>query len=192
MSRSSIRSLSVGVAVLLVTSGCFGPFNLTRRVYHWNAKSSDKWEREFVFLLLTWAPVYGVAGLADAILFNSLEFWGAQNPISPPAAEGSSIAPSRRISRGAADIILTRAEDAKTHVMTAELYLRGTPQGAVRFERRAGEPTVAKDEQGRTLFAATTLADGGIEISDGRGKQAAIYAPDDVERVLRSATLRTR
>ena len=51
----------------LLLSGCYGPFYLTRKVYHWNGQVGDKWVNEAVFLLLSWAPVYGFATLFDAI-----------------------------------------------------------------------------------------------------------------------------
>ncbi|MDE3051568.1 MAG: DUF3332 family protein, partial [Nitrospirota bacterium] len=40
---------------LTVTTGCYGPFNLTRSVYHWNSiikgssEVNEKWMKEFVF-----------------------------------------------------------------------------------------------------------------------------------------------
>jgi hypothetical protein len=37
--------------------------------------------------VLTIIPVYGIAYLGDIIIFNSIEFWGGENPISPPPAD---------------------------------------------------------------------------------------------------------
>ncbi len=82
-------SLRVGAAVLglaLLGTSCYGPFNLTRRVHHWNDSVTDnKWGQEGMFLLLVIVPVYGLSMLGDALIFNSIEFWGGENPISPVA-----------------------------------------------------------------------------------------------------------
>ncbi len=67
--------MNVGLlAMVLFVSGCYGPFNLTRRLYQWNGQVGAKWEREFVFILLAWAPVYSLAVFGDAVVFNSIEF----------------------------------------------------------------------------------------------------------------------
>lgn len=84
MSRA-FRTITLLFATVLCVSGCYGPFNLTRRLHHWNGREGyDKWEDEFLFVLLTWAPVYGLTAAADALLFNPLEFWTGNNPVQPP------------------------------------------------------------------------------------------------------------
>jgi hypothetical protein len=73
------------IAILLPTAstGCFGGFNLTRKVYQFNRSiSSDKWVRWLAFLVLVIVPIYGIATLVDAILANSIEFWSGRNPIA--------------------------------------------------------------------------------------------------------------
>lgn len=86
MRRSSIRRralLSVVALGLVASSGCFGSFQLTRKVYNWNASvSSDKFVTELVFLGLNIVPVYSVAALADAVFANSVEFWTGTNPVA--------------------------------------------------------------------------------------------------------------
>lgn len=73
------------LAAVLLVSGCYGPFNLTRRLYQWNGQVGTKWEREFMFMLLAWAPVYGLTLVGDAVVFNSMEFWTGKNPVEPPS-----------------------------------------------------------------------------------------------------------
>lgn len=67
----------------LLLSGCYGPFNLTRQLHRWNGQVGDKYVNELVFLALTILPlpVYGVAVLADMVIFNSIEFWTGRNPV---------------------------------------------------------------------------------------------------------------
>ncbi len=75
--------LAVAAAGLVVTSGCFGSFQLTRKVYNWNKTvSPDKWVQELVFIGLSIVPVYSVAGFADVIFANAVEFWTGTNPVA--------------------------------------------------------------------------------------------------------------
>jgi hypothetical protein len=75
--------LAVAAAGLVVTSGCFGSFQLTRKVYAWNKSvSSDKFVQELVFLGLNIIPIYGFAGFADAVFANTVEFWTGTNPVA--------------------------------------------------------------------------------------------------------------
>jgi hypothetical protein len=78
--RAVVLSLT---AATVFTSGCFGSFNLTRKLYGFNKDvSKDKFVRELVFLGLNIVPVYGVAGFIDAVVANTVEFWTGENPIS--------------------------------------------------------------------------------------------------------------
>lgn len=81
-----------GVASFLILClfsvyGCFGKFNLTRKVYDINSQVSDKFLRSAV----TWAfiiiPVYGISALLDFVLFNTIEFWTGKNPIAEAEKE---------------------------------------------------------------------------------------------------------
>ncbi len=67
---------------ILALTGCYGKFNLTRKVYEINGSVKDKFLRSAV----TWAfiiiPVYGIAALLDFIVFNTVEFWTGSNPMA--------------------------------------------------------------------------------------------------------------
>ena len=72
---------------LTVTTGCYGPFNLTRSAYHWNSiikgssEVNEKWMKEFVFFGMIIVPVYMCSALLDAFIFNSIQFWSGNTPI---------------------------------------------------------------------------------------------------------------
>ena len=85
--RKSFKAATLAGLLILgsMTSACYGPFNLTRNIWHWNGSIENKWGREGVFLVLAIIPVYGICMLGDAIIFNSIEFWGGENPIKPSA-----------------------------------------------------------------------------------------------------------
>jgi hypothetical protein len=71
------------LAVAMLATGCYGPFTLTKKLHSWNGQvSENKWAVEGVFLVTAvLLPVYGIATLADAIFFNSVEFWTGSNPL---------------------------------------------------------------------------------------------------------------
>ena len=72
------------LAGVLCTS-CLGPFNAFNGISSWNSRVSEsKFLNELVYLGLTIIPVYPLAAAADALIFNSFEFWGVDNPIGAP------------------------------------------------------------------------------------------------------------
>ena len=66
-----------------ILSGCYGPFRLTTKLHQWNGNvSNKKFVNELVFLGLCVLPAYELCTLGDVLIFNSIEFWGGQNPIT--------------------------------------------------------------------------------------------------------------
>jgi hypothetical protein len=165
-------------------SGCYGPFYLVRKVHKFNGEVSDnKWIVEVVYLLTAHLiPVYGIAGLADAIIFNSIEFWTGENPLAETA---SNHAPAtRRFARGDAEYRLTLAGEHGDELVI-EQSLKGAPGPTLRLQRR-GDGVVALDANGNTLFSSRTDADGRVVVSDASGAQVASYTGKDAEKFLRA------
>ncbi len=73
-------------ACVLVMTGCTGPFALTKKVHAWQTGFDEKWVDEVAFLGCVILPVYGLATLGDALIFNSVEFWTGDNPMDSVAA----------------------------------------------------------------------------------------------------------
>jgi len=177
----------VVMALAIFASGCYGPFNLTRRLYQWNGQiGRDKWEREFVFLILIWAPVYSIATLADAVVFNSMEFWTGKNPVDRPSAQQHDHARTKRLARKESNVLLTYASTPAGAQLLIEQFRNGQTAGSLRVEQRHGM-TVGLDEEGRVLFTASSGSDGGIVIHNGSGEPVASYSAEDVERFVESA-----
>ena len=87
MKTKKTAIITAFLTLLFVCTSCFGPFNTCRRLKTWNREIENRWAGEGVYLLLSAAWVYRVAFVADAFVFNSIEFWGGENPIDPPAPE---------------------------------------------------------------------------------------------------------
>lgn len=75
--------LAVASAALLCS--CLGPNNMFRGLNSWNSRATDsRWWNELIYVGLWIVPVYELTFIGDVLIFNSLEFWGAENPIGEP------------------------------------------------------------------------------------------------------------
>jgi hypothetical protein len=69
----------------LSTPACVGPYNAFNAISSWNSRVSDsRWLNELLFLGMWIIPVYPIALTIDGLIFNSIEFWGGENPIKEP------------------------------------------------------------------------------------------------------------
>ena len=81
------KFIPVLLAGSILLTGCTGPFMLTKNLHKWQTNvSDDPWAVEGVFLACVIIPVYAVCTLGDALIFNSIEFWGGENPIQSVSA----------------------------------------------------------------------------------------------------------
>ncbi len=79
----NLKGLFLGAfAGSILLTSCTGPFELTKKLHTWQTSFDEKWIDEAAFLGCIILPVYGISALADAIVFNSFEFWGEPNPIT--------------------------------------------------------------------------------------------------------------
>ena len=85
MKKLRVLALVLGVSIL--SSSCYGPFRLTTRLHTWNGQVGDKFVNALVFFAFVVVPVYGVTTFADAVVFNTIEFWGGQNPVAMKEGE---------------------------------------------------------------------------------------------------------
>lgn len=182
--RRSHRLVVGMLAAGLFVNGCYGSFQLVRKVHTWNGEVSDnKWVVEAVFLVCSWLPVYGVASLADALIFNSVEFWTGSNPLVTADAGTTS---SQRIVRHDGEAVLKRISGPSGEQLVIEQSVRGQPGPSLHIQRR-GETTVAMDGTGALLFEARTLPDGQVVITDASGRQVNAYSQEQVKRLLQVA-----
>lgn len=74
-----MATLTAGLAGTL--TGCIGSNAVTAKVMKFNVEVVDnRYARGGVNMLL--APVYALTIAADAIIFNSIEFWAGKNPLN--------------------------------------------------------------------------------------------------------------
>ncbi|MEQ1848192.1 MAG: DUF3332 family protein [Nitrospira sp.] len=82
-----IVTATVVLGFMTMSTACYGPFNLTKNVYHWNSnvkgrgQVNDKWMKEIVFFGMLIIPAYMFSALLDTFIFNSMHFWTGESPI---------------------------------------------------------------------------------------------------------------
>ena len=171
MSGSMILRKTVTIAVIAsfmgVTTACYGPFNLTRNVYHFNSgvkgsgEINEKWMKEIVFFGMIIIPVYMFSALLDAFIFNAIQFWTGDNPVKlTQGPDGYLQAVQLRdltIDVGwSADhrsAALTYRQQGQT-IKTARIVEEGTGYRLV-------------DAGGQALYLTEEAVDGGLNIVDG-------------------------
>ena len=160
----AIAAIVMG-SFLTITTACYGPFNLTRSVYHWNSnikgssEVNEKWMKEFVFFGMIIIPVYMFSALLDAFIFNSIQFWSGSNPVK--ATDAGDDGATRVVRLGG--LTVTMAESDRGTTVTYER------NGIV--ERRATIETNATgyrliDETGALLAEAEKGQDGSVTLLD--------------------------
>lgn len=165
MRRHWLSKLGVSmtlVAFLFTTSGCFGSFNLLRKVYRFNKEvSPNKWVQELVFLVLYIIPVYGIAALVDALVVNAIEFWTGENPVTVEKEPQT-----RVVEHGRSRLVQTFSATPEARTMTVEAYENGRLVKTVVVRHETGQPSVTTEVRypdGRVeTHVATRQTDGSV------------------------------
>jgi hypothetical protein len=77
--------LAVLLGLVVLSAGCFGPMNATRKLHATNRGIEERWGGEGVYVVLWLVPAYLGAVAGDLLIFNTMQFWGGENPIVPPS-----------------------------------------------------------------------------------------------------------
>jgi hypothetical protein len=74
-------------ASILLSTGCMGHMGVTQKVKKGNLSVTEhRWGREGVFVGFQVFWVYRISALLDLVVFNSIEFWSGENPITKQSA----------------------------------------------------------------------------------------------------------
>lgn len=85
--RNALLGTSLVLGIGLGNASCLGPDHAYQQVKTWNAGLSEQdWVTELVFLGLYLIPVYPIAMFGDVLVFNTIQYWSGDNPISAPAS----------------------------------------------------------------------------------------------------------
>jgi hypothetical protein len=141
LSRGIVSSLVVA-SLLTAGAGCYGPFNLTRNVYHWNSgikgsgEVNDKWMKEIVF------------------------FGSGDNPVKLTQGPDGHI---QEVGLRDQTIRVTWSEDHRSAVLTYRRH--GQTVSTARIVEDGNGYRLLNGE--RTLLVAEQGLDGGVNFMDG-------------------------
>lgn len=181
-----MRSLRRALAVLVLTAfttagtGCFGSFRLVNKIYDVNKGMGNKFVQELVFLVFVILPVYELASLGDAIIFNTIEFWTGSNPLSMKEGETQ----ERVVQADGKTVKMTFAEQGRS--LTIEVTEPGKAPVVTRV-RVDEEGAVATDGSGQVLAQAGLDASGSLVVRDGRGEALAVRSAEQLAKMEAAA-----
>ena len=157
-----IVAATVLLGFMTMSTACYGPFNLTKNVYHWNSnvkgsgQVNDKWMKEIVFFGMLIIPAYMFSALLDTFIFNSMHFWTGESPIkaSVMGSDGTKVT-----TLGDTTIRWTPSEDGATVIYERDGIVE---RRATIVASSTGYRLV--DEQGNLLSEAEYSADGAVRL----------------------------
>ena len=157
-SRAWVISALLVAMAPFVFGGCYGTFPLTRKIYAFNGDiSHDKIIKSVTFWVLVIVPVYGVGMLADAIIFNLVEFWTGEQILSVgPTTDSNGNTVCLTPSSDGRQAVLTVSRDGK--VLAQEFFVKVSD---TTFEVRDARGTL----HGKVLKSP----DGTISLTDRNG-----------------------
>lgn len=155
-------ALGLALAIGMSTTGCFGKFALTKKIYGWNDSLGNKFVKTLVYWGLMIVQVYEICFIADVLVINPIEFWTGNNLVA------------------GADVQHKVLDDGSVEIAFAGKTWRLIPQGddGFRLER-----------DGVVLGNATILEDGRLDLETIHVGKVTLEAPsaEQVERVSRLA-----
>lgn len=138
--------------------GCYGEFPITRIVHDFNGEVTDvRLVHTIIFWIFLIIPVYSIAMLADAIIFNLIEFW-----------TGETINTVEVIKDDGSRIVLAPSENQQEAILTIS-----DPKGNVqliRFVKRDQFTCDVLDENSEIIGTAHVKINGDILLTDSNGR----------------------
>ncbi len=153
--RKKTRILMIVTALALAsfTTGCFGKFALTNKLYTWNDSFGNKFVKTVVFWAFNIIPVYGVLGTADVLVLNVIEFWTGSNPV--------------------ADMKMQQMPDGSLQIERDGIAMRLVPTGENRFDIF---------REGQLVGTASMTGDRGMIFTMANSGQVVRLTPEDVKQ----------
>ncbi len=152
-----------------IFGGCFGRFPLTRQLYQFNQEvSEDRMVRTVVFWVMVIVPVYNIGMLADAIVFNLIEFWTGEELLTA----GPTMDANGNV------VLLTPSEDGTEAVMTVSRD--GEVISEQSFVKVSDTTFEVRDQDGTVRGTVQKAEDGSIFLTDADGTLVDTLHAEDI------------
>lgn len=167
------KMLAVLVLAAFVTTGCTGSFNLTKKVNNFHrSQQPDKWKDELCFLVVALLPIYGLATFADAIVFNSVEFWTGENPVVLNQGDEK----IKTVKKGNDTILLSY----NTKTDEVAIVPQQNKMQNLNLARFQDGSVAVKDSQGDLLYISKKNPNGDISVFDKDDKLVKNFSAEEV------------
>jgi hypothetical protein len=142
------------IALAPLFSGCYGTFPMTKIIYKLNNDVSDnKVVKTVVFWVFVIFPVYDIGMLADAFVFNLIEFWTDKPVMASMTTDGNGHTFALAPAANGRDATLTISRDGKV------LAVR-------QFVKVSDAVIEVRDTDGHLYGKVIRTADGGLQLAD--------------------------
>jgi len=164
---------ALGILILMVLiAGCTGSFKVTKEVYHLHRSQSDKWTDELVFLCVAVVPIYGVAMIGDAVIFNTIEFWTGKNPVASTTGKDDSIVIVKDGNYQGA--LVHNETDGTVKVIPNDVKVLPF------ILARTSRGVVVTDLSGKAMYTSQADECGGITVCDANHQVLRYFTPKEV------------
>lgn len=163
---------SVFFVFLLIASlplmGCFGEFALTKELYRFNSDCSPySLVQSVVMWVLALLWVYPAAIVVDVVIFNLVEFWSGQNPITAKTTYDNP---------DGSQVVMTPSEDGNE--LTVEVVRDGSTVDTRRIIRTSGTHCDVLDAKGSLVGGVERNSEGGLEFSRPGSERRSVLTPE--------------
>ena len=171
------KIIAILMLVCFASVGCTGSFMLTKKVYNWHRSLGDKWSDEFGFLVCTLIPIYGLSTMADAIVFNSIEFWTGKNPVEESRAETK----TKYVKVGDQEATLTYDPQSKRLNIVSQK--KGLHPAAITLEKN-GNTVLTKDQKGNVLYTTKKNENGDFLVYNKDSRLLKSYSQAELAQAM--------
>ncbi len=164
------RKLIIGAMIAAlspITVGCYGSFPVTHAIYQLNGDIKPGILSQVIFWVFVILPVYWIGILADAIVFNLVEFW-----------TGADFAEKTSMNPDGTAVALKPSADGREASLT--LSRDGVVLSQVRFVRVSDTVCEARDPDGKLAGMVTKTPAGGLQFSDADGRVVGALSAEQI------------
>lgn len=142
------------IALAPLFTGCYGTFPMTKIIYKLNNDvSENKVVKTVVFWVFVIFPVYDIGMLADAFVFNLIEFWTGDQILTSTATDGNGNTFALAPATNGRDAVLTMSHNGQV------LAVR-------QFVKVSDAVMEVRDTDGHIYGKVIRTADGGLQLAD--------------------------
>jgi len=151
--RRAIAGTLAALTMLAAGTGCYGRFEVTRSLHHWNGHVTDNGFVNSIIMILI-SPIYGLTIVVDAIVVNTIDYWNGQT---------IHVAQTFEQPDGSTVVLAPGADD---HNVVMTYYKDDTLIATRHMARDTSGTTTITDENGRVLSRVTPDGHQGFRFTD--------------------------